>query len=95
MVDFVAHTDDVRPPNLGMPVGELAGHVARGFPDDLNEMDQCQPKVFVRDLRLARETLGLTDRLPCHVEHVPDVDMVTRQHTGVQRCSVPDRECGD
>ena len=93
--DFVAHADDVRPLNLRMPVGELSGHLPRGFANDLDQMNPCKAKILVSVIRLAREAPSLADRLPCHVEHVPDVDEVTRRHTEVRRCLIPDRESED
>ena len=95
MDDFVAHADDVRPSNLRMSVGELSGHLPRGFANDLDEMNQCQAKILVSVIRPAREALSLADRLPRHVEHVPDVDEITRRHTEIRRYSRPDREFVD
>lgn len=53
MDDFVAHADDVRPLNLGMPVGELPGHLPRGFANDLDKMNQRKAKILVSVIRLA------------------------------------------
>jgi hypothetical protein len=36
--------------------------------------------------------LGLADSFPRHVEHMPDVDEITRRHTAVARCAGPDPE---
>lgn len=68
MDDVVAHADNVRPPNLRMSVGELPGHLARGFPNELTAF------------------LAMSSMCPTYTR--------SRGHTGVQRCSTPDRECG-
>jgi hypothetical protein len=59
---------------------ELSGHLAPSFTDDLNEMRQGEAKILVRVVGTARKTLGLADCLFRHVEHVPHIDEVTRQH---------------
>jgi hypothetical protein len=37
----------------GCVFGEIPRHLSCGFSDDLNEMDQREPKVFVRIVRRA------------------------------------------
>ncbi len=46
--NLVAHADDVRPWDLRVLVRELPGHLAPGFPDDLNEMNQRETEILVR-----------------------------------------------
>jgi len=36
-----------------MAVRELPGYLSPGFADDLDEMNQCEPKVLVRVVRLS------------------------------------------
>ena len=90
---LVAHANDVRPWDLRVLLREFSGHLAPSFTDDLNEMRQGEAKILVRVVCTARKTLGLADCLLRHVEHVPHIDEVTRQHTVAQRCSRPYREC--
>jgi hypothetical protein len=49
-------------------------------------MNQGEAKILISIVRLARDALGFGDRLPRHVEHVPDVDEVT-----LRRCRRCDR----
>jgi hypothetical protein len=90
----VAHADDVGPRDFRVVVREVSGYLAPGFTDDLDEMNQREAEIFVRIICITREAFGLADGLFRHVEHMPDVDEVTRRHTAVRRCLGPDRECG-
>ena len=77
-----------------MLIREVGGHLPCGLTDDLNEMNQREAKILVRVVRATRQAEGLAYGLIRHVEHVPDIDEVTRRHTVVRRYSAPDRECG-
>jgi len=90
--DLVAHADDVRPRDFRVLRAKLSGDVATSFSDDLNEMDERQAEILVGIVVGARDALCLADGFPRHVEHVLDIDEITRRHTAVRRRSGPDRE---
>ena len=90
--DRVAHSDNVRPSDVRIVVGKLPRNLPGGLADRLNPVNQNETKVLVGVVRLAWDVLNFADRRTRHVEHLPDVNEVTRRHTAVRRSSRPDRE---